>query len=79
MKIKSLGRNVHELHLQNAIILFSYETPVAGWFESTGYWKTTEHYSKTTSKHINMWLKSKEAEKIEELAPSTIKNYFENI
>jgi len=56
MEIKKAGSNMTELRLGNGTtVLFSYETPVAagtvdGWF------KTEQHYSRTTSKHITKWL-----------------------
>ncbi len=39
----------------NTSILFSYSTPVAG-YDSKGAFRTAEHYSPTTSKHINKYL-----------------------
>ena len=56
MNIKKVGSNMTELKLENGTtVLFSYESPVAagtidGWF------KTEQHYSQTTSKHITKWL-----------------------
>ena len=35
---------------------FSYETCVAGYDPILGYWRTTEYYSRTTTKHINKYL-----------------------
>lgn len=57
MKVKSLGNNKTELHLNNGtIIFFSYETPVAAYLCIGGFIKTDIKYSATTSKHINQWL-----------------------
>ena len=39
----------------NTSVLFSYSTPVAG-YDSKGAFRTAEHYSPTTSKHINKYL-----------------------
>ena len=55
MKLKSIGSNMTELNYNSNSILFSYETPVAG-FDSEGAFRTSEHYSPTTSKHINKYL-----------------------
>ena len=38
-------------------LFFSYETPVAGHTILDGYFKTDTYYSRTTSKHINQYLK----------------------
>ena len=58
MSIKQLGSNMTELQntKANVSILFSYETPVAGW-DCKGPFRTTEYFSRTTSKHINKYLK----------------------
>jgi len=39
--------------------LFSYDTPVAGW-DDKGAFRTLEHYSATTTKHINKYLGGKD-------------------
>ena len=55
MLLKNQGPNQSELILENGThILFSYETPVA---VSTvdGLFVTDQHYSSTTTKHINKW------------------------
>jgi len=36
-------------------VMFSYETPVAGWNED-GAFRTDEKFSVTTTKHINKYL-----------------------
>ena len=59
MKLKQLGSNMSEIELgsfpNNTSIMFSYSTPVAG-YDSKGAFRTDEHYSPTTSKHINKYL-----------------------
>jgi hypothetical protein len=55
MKIKAIGTNQTELHTEKFIILFSYNTPVCGNIEGRFY-KTSQKYSRTTSKHVNQWL-----------------------
>jgi len=59
MKIKSIGSNITELNINGISVLFSYSTPVAGWDDS-GAFRTSEHYSSTTTKHINKYLGGKD-------------------
>lgn len=57
MKVKPLGANKTELHLPSgAVVLFSYETPVAAQLAEGGFVKTSTKWSRTTSKHITQWL-----------------------
>lgn len=57
MKLKQLGANRTELTMQDgAIVLFSYETPVAAFVPGQGYIVSAVHYSVTTSKHIGQWI-----------------------
>ncbi|MGA1049236.1 MAG: hypothetical protein ACO3UU_14615 [Minisyncoccia bacterium] len=62
MKLIKLGNNETLLQTNHGYeILYSYETPVAGYSPLLGHFKTTEHYSATTTKHINKYLKGNEA------------------
>ena len=46
-----------EVETNDATILFSYQTPVAACLkDGTGFARTAEHFSVTTSGHINKWL-----------------------
>jgi len=60
MKLKKLKSNVTELTFKNhyddcdITLLFSYDTPVAG-YDVKGAFKTTTKYSQTTTKHINQY------------------------
>jgi len=56
MKLKPLDKNMTELTFGKKVVLFSYETPVAGFTPDLGYVVTNEKYSKTTTVHINKWL-----------------------
>lgn len=58
LKLKPLASNMTELTLGSTTILFSYETPVAG-YDDEGAFRTLEHYSPTTTKHINKYLGGK--------------------
>ena len=58
MILRQLGSNQTELSLNNGnSIFFSYETPVAGYHSEDGFFRTQTYYSKTTSRHINQYLK----------------------
>ena len=58
MILRQLGSNQTELSLNNGnSIFFSYETPVAGFDSEDGFFRTETYYSKTTSRHINQYLR----------------------
>ncbi len=59
MKLRQIASNMTELAIDNASILFSYETPVAGW-DDKGAFETETKYSVTTSKHITKYFGGKE-------------------
>ncbi len=59
MKIKAIASNMTELKTNGVSVLFSYETPVAGW-DGNGAFRTKEYYSTTTSRHINKYLGGKD-------------------
>ena len=60
MKLKNIKSNVTQLTFRmdydncDVKVLFSYETPVAG-YDAQGAFKTTTKYSPTTTKHINQY------------------------
>jgi hypothetical protein len=57
MKLTTLSANAHILSLPNGIeVLFSYAVPVAGYIPEQGYFRTEEHYSNTTTRHINQYI-----------------------
>ena len=56
MKVKSIGANKTIVSFGDCEILVSYETPVAGYTDKLGYFKTNEFHSITTSKHIGQYL-----------------------
>lgn len=56
MKVRNIGSNQTEINKDNGVsVLVSYQTPVAAFVPGRGYIQTNEHYSRTTSKHINAW------------------------
>lgn len=60
MKLKSIGSNMSEVEVNGNFILFSYETPVAGRSisqENDGFFKTSTHYSATTTRHITKYFR----------------------
>ena len=60
MKLKNIGSNMSEVEFNGNFILFSYETPVAGRSinqEGEGFFKTSTHYSATTTRHINKYFR----------------------
>lgn len=55
MRIKNIGSNMTEVHLNNGdVVLISYETPVAA-LTAAGAFKTEKKWSATTTRHINKW------------------------
>lgn len=65
MELTPLGPNKTELELPSGVrILFSYRTPVAAWIPGRGFVRTDQHWSVTTSKHINQWLGGVPAESV---------------
>ena len=59
MQWKPVGSNMNEIVVEGKYILFSYQTPVAGWDES-GAFRTEDFFSVTTSKHIKSYLGGKD-------------------
>ena len=59
MQIKPIASNMTELQILGMSILFSYQTPVAGW-DDKGAFRTEQNFSATTSKHINKYLGGKD-------------------
>ena len=62
MKIKNVGSNMTEVQLNGCILLYSYDTPVAGkntdgWHCGNAMFKTDRKWSATTTRHINKWFR----------------------
>lgn len=55
MKLRQVKSNVTELTIGDTTIMFSYQTPVAG-YDDQGAFRTDQHYSVTTSRQINQYL-----------------------
>ena len=64
MKVRNYG-GANETLLEfndGSEILFSYGTPVAGFIPGHSRWSTVEHYSQTTTRHINKYHDGRKAE-----------------
>lgn len=59
MQLRPIKSNMTELTVGNTTVLFSYRTPVAG-YDDQGAFRTAQHYSVTTSRHINQYLGGKD-------------------
>lgn len=72
MKIRAIASNMTELTTNDYDkLLFSYETPVAGW-DDLGAFKSEQWYSQTTTRHINKYFDG--------VAPRMVsQNYIDNL
>ena len=59
LNIKNVRSNMSELEVGGKSILFSYQTPVAG-YDDDGAFRSEDFFSVTTSKHINKYLGGKD-------------------
>ena len=59
MKLRKVKSNVTELTIGDTTIMFSYQTPVAG-YDDRGAFRTDQYYSVTTSRQINQYLGGKD-------------------
>ena len=58
MKLIPLASNQNLVKFNSGVqVLFSYRTPVAAYVPGEGYFRTNHNWSRTTSKHINKWLR----------------------
>lgn len=64
MKLKTLGSNRTEVEVNGKTVFFSYNTPVAYCQRGVGFFRTTQKYSVTTSKHITQWLEGAKAKEV---------------
>ena len=60
MKLKQRTATISVVTFPNDVeVLFSYNTPVAGYHPDLGYVRTKKYYSQTTSRHINKYQQSR--------------------
>jgi hypothetical protein len=77
MELHVVGSNQTEVHNGNVKVFFSYDTPVAYYDSDTETaYVTTQKYSKTTSKHVNLWLKYNEPKSIVEVSQIVVDAAF---
>lgn len=58
MKLIPIAANQTEIEIGKGIVVFfSYGTPVAAFIPGAGYVRSNHKWSRTTSKHINQWLR----------------------
>jgi hypothetical protein len=72
LNLKKVGSNMTELEVGNTSILFSYQTPVAGW-DDRGAFRSSDWFSTTTTKHINKYLGGKDIGRVVD------QKYIENL
>ena len=64
MKLNNIASNMTEIEFGNGVTIFySYKTPVAGFDPAhpegvSGHFKTSTHYSATTTRHINKYFRN---------------------
>lgn len=57
LQLTPIANNMTQLTTANgAVVLFSYQTPVAALLPNGAYVKTNKKWSQTTTRHINKWL-----------------------
>lgn len=67
MKINVLAVNQTEIEIgQGVSVFFSYNTPVAAFIPDQGYVRSNHKWSRTTSKHINNWLRGYAATEVDQ-------------
>ena len=73
MKLHNLAANQTQLDIANGVeVFFSYQTPVAAFIPGQGYLRTNEKFSRTTSKHINKWLRGYAAQSVDQSVLETL-------
>jgi hypothetical protein len=75
MNLNPLKANMTELTIGNTTVLFSYRTPVAMIDGRGGVYRTSKHWSTTTSRHINTWLNLVSGIKAREMG----QEFFDNL
>ena len=63
MKLRPIKSYVTELIIDDKTIMFSYQTPVAG-YDDQGAFRTEQKYSTTTSRQINQYLGGKDVGRV---------------
>jgi len=81
MKLNPIKSNMTEIELWNGLcVLFSYKTPVACFKPGVGPIVTEQHWSKTTTRHINFWLREiVGSAQTAKTAPKSPQDFFDNL
>lgn len=77
IKLRRNGLNITELEIGDRLFLFSYDTLVAAHDPIKGWFKTKVHYNKTTSRHVNQWLRLNHAYMIQSVEHDVLQNMIE--
>lgn len=56
LSLHNNGPNCSTVGIGNVTVLFSYGVPVAAYVPYEGFYRTTEKYSTTTTRHIKAWM-----------------------
>jgi hypothetical protein len=56
IELRPLGANQTELTIDDVTMFFSYSTLVVALISGKGWYKVSDHYSSTTSKHIKQFI-----------------------
>lgn len=75
MRLRKLGPNETEVEIGEYTVFFSYNTPVAYHKAGEGYFRTSQFYSVTTSRHINAWLSGTKALEIPQKDIETVSGF----
>jgi len=74
-RIENVKSNMIKVFSDSKTIMYSYDTPVVVFLLSTmQYYKTTEFFSVTTSKHINQFLDGIDKSRIVSVSQSELEN-----
>jgi len=66
MKRSKIASNMSVLNMGSTAVLYSYDTPVAG-YDHEGAFKTAQWYSSTTTRHVNKYTAGDEARVVEQV------------
>ena len=66
MKRSKIASNMSVLNMGRTAVLYSYDTPVAG-YDHEGAFKTAQWYSSTTTRHVNKYTAGDEARVVEQV------------
>ncbi len=66
MKRSKIASNMSVLNMGSTAVLYSYDTPVAG-YDHEGAFKTAQWYSSTTTRHVNKYTAGDQARVVEQV------------